>query len=137
MRNYDYWKERKRDNKNKIILFLSWMFYRTFESDARVLSDRFWFKIKVSWWYEQVWFPKNSLDKYLSELSKNNIWYLIYEKWDNDELQIIKDINWASDLKFNNKNLIYLENKLKKINNNKDNFQYLLDDLEKLILKYR
>ena len=137
MRNYDYWKERKEKNRDKIILFLSWMFYRTFDSDARYLSDKFWFKIKVSWWYEQVWFPENSLDKYLLEFNKSNTWYLLYKKGENDKLKLTKNKDWTSELEYNNENLIYLENKVKKLSNNKDNFQYFLDDLEKLILKYR
>ncbi len=50
MRNYDFWKLQKEkiENKEKIILILAWIFYKTFETDTRFLSDKFWFKIKES-----------------------------------------------------------------------------------------
>jgi DNA mismatch repair ATPase MutS len=41
MRNYDYWKKKKQTYNNEIILVLSGIFYRTFDADARVLSDCF------------------------------------------------------------------------------------------------
>lgn len=136
MRNYDYWKDRKELNKNKIIFILSWMFYRTFNTDWRYLSDKFWFKIKHTWWYEVVWFPKNALEKYLNELKKQKIWYIIYKKWDDNEFNIENEYKWWSELKYNKEKLIYIE----KENNNekvKKDFQSFLKDLEKLILKYK
>ena len=137
MRNYDYWKERKELNKNKIILILSWIFYRTFGVDSRFLSDKFWFKIKETWWYEVVWFPKNSLEKYLNELKQENHWYIVYEKWDNEKFNVEKEYKWWNELKYNKNNLTYLEKKANNNEESKQDFQFFLEDLEKLILKYK
>jgi DNA mismatch repair ATPase MutS len=43
MRNYDNWLKEKEKvkNENKIILFLSGIFYKTFDEDARFLSDKY------------------------------------------------------------------------------------------------
>ena len=48
MRNIDLWKEEKgkQENENKVILFLSGIFYKSFDRDARFLSAKFGFKIK-------------------------------------------------------------------------------------------
>jgi len=56
-------------------LILSWIFYKTFDNDARFLSAKFWFKIKIEWWYESIWFPKSVLQKY-SEKLKQEIKFL-------------------------------------------------------------
>ncbi len=139
MRNYDYWKLRKEDNKNKIILFLSWFFYRTFNSDSKFLSDKFWFKIKQIWWYEVVWFPKNALSKYINELKKEKVWYILYEKWENNDFKLKEEFKWWNSLIYNSNNLVYLEKKLenKNINIEIDKFKNFLNDLEKIILKYK
>lgn len=90
MRNYDYWKELKQKNRNEIILLLSWIFYRTFDTDARVLSDCFSFKIKQAWGYESVWFPKDTLEKYICKLKERDFWYKVYEKDTNNIFTLIK-----------------------------------------------
>ncbi len=137
MKNIDYWRKQKQNNEKNIILLLSWIFYRTFNEDSKFLSDKFWFKIKQTWWYEVVWFPKNVLKKYLDELKQENFWYKIYEKDDNGVFSVIQEYNWWKELIFNSNNLVYLEKK--EITNTKtnNNFQDFLKDLEKLILKYK
>ena len=115
MRNINYWKQNKQTNKDKIILILSWIFYRTFNEDSRFLSDKFWFKIKKTWWYEQVWFPKNSLKKYLNKLKEENFWYVIYEKDEDNIFYISKLYKWWEKLSYNKDKLIYLENKKQQI----------------------
>lgn len=139
MKNYDYWKKQKAINKEKILLFLSWAFYRTFDSDSRFLSYKFWFKIKQTWWYELVWFPKNALSKYLSELKKERIWYILYEKCENNDFKLKEEYEWWNKLNYNIDNLVYLDKKLenKNINIDKNDFKDFLNDLEKLILKYK
>lgn len=139
MRNYDYWKKQKEKNDNKIILFLSWIFYRTFNSDSRFLSDKFWFKIKKIWWYEVVWFPQSVLLKYTNKLKEEKVWYILYEKWENNDFKLKDEYEWQNNLNYNNDNLIYLDNKLenKNINIENNDFETFLNDLEKLILKYK
>ena len=137
MRNIDYWKKRKENNEKKIILILSWIFYRTFNEDSRFLSDKFWFKIKRTWWYEVVWFPKNALKKYLNELKQDNFWYTIFEKDNKGILSITQEYKWWKKLIYNNTKLVYLEKKEVIDTENKNNFQEFLKDLEKLILKYK
>jgi hypothetical protein len=132
MRNYDFWKleKEKSENKEKIILILSWIFYKTFDSDSRFLSDKFWFKIKIEWWYESIWFPKNALEKYLDKLKIWNFWYLVFEKQNWEYIEIIKN-NWNEKLYFNSDNLIFLKEKQEK-----NEFKSFLNDLKNLIEKY-
>ena len=132
MRNYDKWLEQKQNSKNKIILFLSWMFFRTFNNDARFLSDKFWFKIKQTWWYEVVWFPENSLEKYLEQLKQEDYWYLVFEKnW--EELEKVKENNWRKKIIFDQDKLIYLD--IKKEEQQKD-FKSFLKELNILLKNY-
>jgi len=132
MRNYDKWLEQKQNSKNKIILFLSWMFFRTFNNDARFLSDKFWFKIKQTWWYEVVWFPENSLEKYLEQLKQEDYWYLVFEKnW--EELEKVKENNWSKKIIFDQDKLIYLD--IKKEEQQKD-FKSFLKELNILLKNY-
>ena len=132
MRNYDFWKleKEKSENKEKIILILAWIFYKAFETDARFLSDKFWFKIKIEWWYESIWFPKNSLEKYLDKLNFENYWYIVFEKQYWEYIEIIKN-NWNEKLDFNSDNLIFLKEKQEK-----NEFKSFLNDLKNLIEKY-
>jgi hypothetical protein len=113
-------------------LFLSGIFYKTFDEDARFLSDKYWFKIKEAWWYETIWFPKNVLEKYLLDLEQKNIWYIVFEKnWDKQELN--KKFEWWKKLEYFVENIIYLD---KNSNNQKKDFKSFLFDLSILIKKY-
>lgn len=112
MRNYDYWKKLKEKNNNKIIFFLSWVFYRTFNDDSRFLSDKFWFKIKQTGWYEVVWFPKSALLKYTNKLKEEKVWYILYEKWENDDFKLKEEFKWWNNLNYSSDNLVYIEKKL-------------------------
>jgi len=134
MKNYDFWKIEKNKNlkENKIILILSWIFYKTFDDDSRFLSDKFWFKIKVEWWYETVWFPESVLEKYLKILEKQNIWYIVFEK-NNWILEQKNNFKWWKNIEYNKENLIFFE---KNKNIEKVNFQNFLKDLKILIQKY-
>ena len=125
MRNYDFWKQEKDKfwNKEKIILILSWMFFKTFWNDAKFLSDRFWFKIKQTGWYETIWFPESVLEKYLKELKENNFWYLIFEK-NNWILELKKKNEWWEKLKFSEENIVFLDKK-----ENKNEFKSFLIEL--------
>lgn len=132
MRNYDFWKLEKRKKENKVILILSGIFYKAFDNDARFLSDKFWFKIKITWWYETVWFPKSVLEKYLNILKQKNIWYIVFEK-NNWILKKINEFDWWKQIKYLEENLVFFdENK----NIDKNNLKSFLKDLTMLIQKY-
>jgi hypothetical protein len=111
MRNYDNWviEKAKLKNKDKIVLFLSWIFYKTFDTDAKFLSDKFWFKIKQTWGYKTVWFPKNVLEKYLFQLKQKNYWYLVFDNID-WKLEVSKDFIWWNILNFSEENIVFLDN---------------------------
>ena len=132
MRNYDFWKQEKFKliNKENIILILSWIFYKTFDNDARFLSDNFWFKIKEEWWYESIWFPKNVLEKYLDKLKNKNYWYIVIEKQNWEFIEKLK-YTWIEKLSFDIDNLIFLKNKQEK-----NEFKLFLRDLKNLIERY-
>lgn len=133
MKNYDFYKSVKIKNQNKIILILSWIFYKTFQNDARFLSDKFWFKIKTEWWYESVWFPKNVLEKYLSELKNWDFWYIVFDKVQWDFIKIY-DFVWNKKLEFQEENLKFVNTKSN--HQEKNDFTSFLKDLSKLIEKY-
>ena len=137
MRNYDYWKKKKQTYNNEIVLVLSGIFYRTFDIDARVLSDYFWFKIKEAWGYEVVWFPKSVLEKYLSQLQEKDFWYKVYEKNTDNIFEVIRENKWWKILSYDKHNLTYLDNYNKKESHKENYIQNFLNDLEKLIVKYR
>ncbi len=132
MRNYDFWKNQKTKDENqaRLILILSWIFYKTFDNDARFLSDKFWFKIKVEWWYESIWFPKSVLEKYSVKLKEEEYWYIVFEKQDWDYIEISIN-NWKQKLSFNNTHLVFLENKKEE-----NSFKEIIYDLKHLIEKY-
>lgn len=132
MRNYDFWKQEKSKsvNKENLILILSWIFYKTFDTDARFLSDKFWFKIKQDWWYENIWFPKNVLEKYLDKLKFENYWYIVIEKQNWEYIEKLKYI-WIEKLSFDNDKLTFLKQKQEK-----NEFKLFLRDLKNLIEKY-
>ncbi|NDK09063.1 hypothetical protein EOM39_07545 [Candidatus Gracilibacteria bacterium] len=134
MRNIDLWKEEKgkQENENKVILFLSGIFYKSFDRDARFLSAKFGFKIKQIGGYETVGFPKNVLEKYLTELKQNNYGYLVFEN-NNGKLEIVEDFIGGNILNFQEENLIFFENNNKL---EKDNLKSFLKDLDFLIKKY-
>ena len=137
MRNYDYWKKKKQTYNNEIILVLSGIFYRTFDADARVLSDCFWFKIKQTWGYEGVWFPKSVLGKYLSQLQEKDFWYKVYEKNTDNIFEVIRENKWWKILSYDKHNLTYLDSYNGKEPHKETYIQNFLNDLEKLIVKYR
>ena len=132
MRNYDFWKKEKSilKNNDNLILILSWIFYKTFDDDARFLSHKFWFKIKSEAWYESVWFPKIVLNQYLNKLEEDRFSYIVFEKEDWNYIQKLKN-NWNQKLVFDLDNLNFLKEKQEK-----DKFKLFLRDLKNLIEKY-
>jgi hypothetical protein len=132
MRNIEYWKQNKKGNENRVILILSGMFYRTFNEDARFLSHTFWFKIKKTWWYEVVGFPRNSLEQYLNQLKKEKIWYIVYRKDQDHIFYMSATYKWWNKIKYDTKKLHYIENN----KSQETKFEKLLSDIKKLLLKY-
>lgn len=120
----------KKNNKQKVILTLSGIFYKAFDDDARFLSDTFWFKIKNEWWHECVWFPKIVIEKYVSELKKLDFWYIIFNKIDGNFVQM-QDFHWSKKIAFQEERLHFIENKIEK-----SDFKSFLKDLWLLIEKY-
>ena len=132
MRNIEYWKQNKKGNENRVILIFSGMFYPTFNEDARFLSHTFWFKIKKTWWYEVVWFPENSLEKYLSQLKKEKIWYIVYRKDQDSIFYMSATYKWWNKIKYDRQKLNYIESN----KSQETKFEKLLSDIKKLLLKH-
>ncbi|MDD3145610.1 MAG: hypothetical protein PHV23_05915 [Candidatus Gracilibacteria bacterium] len=132
MRNYDFWKQEKSKsvNKENLILILSGIFYKTFDTDARFLSDKFGFKIKQDGGYENIGFPKNVLEKYLDKLKFENYGYIVIEKQNGEYIEKLKYIG-IEKLSFDNDKLTFLKQKQEK-----NEFKLFLRDLKNLIEKY-
>ena len=56
---------------------------------------------------------------------------------DNEKFNVEKEYKWWNELKYNKNNLTYLEKKANNNEESKQDFQFFLEDLEKLILKYK
>lgn len=106
--------------KNTIIFFLMSGFYKTFESDANIISQLFWLKITLQEWAQTASFLEKS-ENYFERLEDANYSYVA--------LQINKDWNVSVLRK-------HEWNKSLEINIPFDIFQWLLDDLRHIQEKY-
>lgn len=95
-------------------------FYKTFESDAIIISQLFWLKITIQEWLQTVWFLEKSTN-YFTQLE--DAWYSyvalkINEDWN---VSVLRNHEW---------------NKTLDLSVPFENFQWLLDDLLHIYEKY-
>lgn len=64
--------------KDTLIFFRTAWYYKTFESDARLVAQLFWFKISLQEWLETTWFLETS-KTYLDRLADAWYSYIILE----------------------------------------------------------
>lgn len=106
--------------KNTLIFFLTSGFYKTFESDAIIVSQLFWFKITLQEWLQTVWFLEKSTS-YFDQLKDAGYSFVA--------LKINED--WNVSILRNNEG-----NKVLDLSIPFENFQWLLDDILHLYEKY-
>ena len=135
MRIYDYFlQEKQKLTEDKILLFQSWVFYKAFESDARLLSDKLWLRIMKSWANEVVWFPVSSLSKYLESLEENAIGYIVFEK-NGEWFELTKEFSGWADLSYDENNLKHISKKTPEKEVKPDLTEFL-KELKDLLNKY-
>ena len=75
---------------NKLKIFKKWIFWIFLEEEAFFMSKYFNFKItSLDKNTIKIWFPDSSKDKWLKILTDKNIWYILIEKWKEDDFKII------------------------------------------------
>ena len=141
MKKLELWKEIKKENSNKLILLQSWIFFITFDDDAKFLSAEFGFQIQVwktkSESYYRIWFPISGKEKYINSLKSNwisSIW--IDGEWKITDKQ--KWLKWINDkiFRIDESKLVFKKVKTK-TNLNEITIKSFIYDLEQLIIKYK
>lgn len=110
--------ELKENNKEKLYLFESGIFYVFIHEDADIISDKLGLKITHQGDYYKCGFPIKSKDKYFKLLEENNIDYeiIILEKKENEPKK--EKIVTESKISIKDNNFVEKEviRKLKSIN---------------------
>lgn len=122
MNPWMYWNSYKTHSewKNRIIFFIVWWFYKTFESDAMFMSYLFGFQVQVQWWMKSIWFPVNSWDKYFNMLKQWDFSFVVLQITDNG----VNTINY------------YIWNKNLEINIPVDIYMWLIEEIKNVVQKY-
>lgn len=117
-----YWNHYKTNprTKNTLIFFLMSGFYRTFESDAIIVSQLFWLKITIQEWLQTASFLEKS-DSYFERLEDADYSYVALQINKDWNVSVLRKHEWS---------------RLLEINIPFDIFQWLLDDLRRLQEKY-
>lgn len=97
-----------------------WWFYKTFESDAIIVSQLFWFKITIQEWLQTVWFLGKSTN-YFNQLEDAGYSYVAVQIKEDWNVSVLRNHEWNKSLDLS----IPFEN-----------FQALLDDLFRIYEKY-
>lgn len=97
-----------------------WWFYKTFESDANIISQLFWLKITLQEWLQTVGFPEKSIS-YFERLDEADYSYVVLEIAKDWNVSVLRKNEWS---------------KLLEINIPFEIFQWLLDDLKHIQEKY-
>lgn len=113
--NFELWLELKRltENKERILLFYSGVFYKTFESDAEFLSTLFGFQVLTKGGYEVIGFPITMTDKYLPHLRQAGYSYQIIQ-FKEEILDVVDTFDGDFPLKYDRDNVVFRQEKPKK-----------------------
>ena len=99
--------------KNTIIFFHISTFYKTYESDAILLSQLFWFKLTIQDWFNSIWFSDTS-QFYFDRLEYAGYGFVVLELEKNWTVSVLRQCEWTKSLDMNISTEI---------------FQWLLDDI--------
>jgi hypothetical protein len=139
---YDFRKEFKNsdDNAQKLILFSSGAFFRTFDSDAEFLSALFGFAIVRTGGYEMVGFPKTVAEKYFALLRFQGFSFQLLKSIEG-EWMLLDEHDADKPLEYDPTQLHFLEPKEKPKEYSKEpvgekDFKHFLRALAELIQKY-
>ncbi|MDR2416011.1 MAG: hypothetical protein LBD75_05400 [Candidatus Peribacteria bacterium] len=85
------------DWKNKIIFFIVGGFYRTYESDATLISRLFGFQVQVQGGMRMTGFPATSSEKYFDLLRQEDYSYVLLQLAD-EKIQLIDSYEGSASL---------------------------------------
>lgn len=83
--------------KNTIIIFHISTFYKTYESDAILLSQLFWFKVTIQDWFNSIWFSDTS-QFYLDRLEYAGYGFVVLELEKNWTISVLRQYKWTKSL---------------------------------------
>ena len=106
--------------KNTLIFFLMWWFFKTFESDATIVSQLFWLKITIQEWLQTASFLEKS-DNYFEHLEDADYSYVALQINKDWNVSILRKHEWHKSLELN----VPFEN-----------FQWLLNDILRIYERY-
>lgn len=106
--------------KNTIIFFHILWFYKTYESDAILLSQLFGFKLTIQDWFNSIWFSDTS-QNYLDRLEDAGYWFVVLELQKDWNISLLRQNEWTKSLD---------------INISSETFQWLLDEILHIHEKY-
>lgn len=106
--------------KNTLIFFLMSGFYKTFDSDAIVVSQLFWLKITLQEWLETVWFLEKSTS-YFDRLEDAGYSYAALQINSDWNVSLLRKYSW---------------NKVLDLSIPFENFQWLLNDILRIYERY-
>ena len=122
MNPWMYWNSYKThaERKNRIVFFIVWGFYKTFESDAMFMSYLFGFQVQVQWGMKSIWFPVNSWDKYFNMLKQWDFSFIVLQITD----------SWVNTINY------YIWNKSLEINIPVDIYMWFIEEIKNVVQKY-
>lgn len=106
--------------KNTLIFFHTNQFFKTFESDAILVAQLFWFRVTNQDGFNTVWFSDSS-EIYLNRLEDAGYAYVILELEKNGKVSVLRKNYWNRSLD---------------LNVSFETFQWLLNDIFHLYEKY-
>ena len=84
--------------KDTFIFFYGAWIYKTFESDATIIAQLFWFQLKLSDWLTSVSFADNNSRFYFNRLSDAGYSYIALEIWKDWNVSTIQRNIWYKPL---------------------------------------
>jgi DNA mismatch repair ATPase MutS len=138
--NFERWLELKRltENKEKILLFHSGVFYKTFESDAEFLSTFLGFQVLTRGGYETLGFPLDKASLHLQKLREAGYAYQIV-KIIEGELHLVEEVMGTLPLTYDRGLVLFWQEKPKKVESDfsaASEFKVFLQELGGFIQTY-
>lgn len=99
---------------------MNW-FYKTFENDADIISQLFWFKITNQDWAQTAWFLESSTN-YFDRLEEAGYSYVSLELSKDWNISVLRKNEWEKTLDLN----VPVEI-----------FQWLLEDIQRICDRYK
>lgn len=93
---FEHWERQKNYERNnrRLIVIISWCFYKTFNENTDFFNKRFWFKIILNKEYYYTKFPIKWSNKIFEFLRENKYSFSIFDVIEKKYLRLIDEYNW-------------------------------------------